>query len=48
MYLVGFGCELLVNKLAHGISLKLDFPHKIKMFTILLGGKKRKTPHPII
>jgi hypothetical protein len=41
----GFGCELLVNKLAHEIWLKLDFPHKIKMFTNLIGGKeKKKTP----
>ncbi len=44
MNLVGFKCELLINKLAHDIWLKLDFPHKIKMFTILLGGNKKKNP----
>jgi hypothetical protein len=47
MYLAGFECELLVNRLAHDIWLKLDFLHKIRMFIILLGEKKEKKPHPI-
>jgi hypothetical protein len=46
MYLAGFECELLVNRLAHDIWLKLDFLHKIRMFIILLGGKKEKKTPP--
>jgi hypothetical protein len=49
MYLAGFECELLVNRLAHDIWLKLDFLHKIRMFINLLREKKEKNPtHQII